>query len=311
MESHRERDFQKKRTTAFLPFTWNGIARFGYADRVFLFSVETIVAFVCALCALWLFCGSYFPVVTSFVQALPESPAKISEGRLHWDDREGALAQSSKLAMVINTYGDARSGRESDITLELTEHQLKIHSFGYYTEIPYGNSVFFLNRKQAIPWWQAWMGPVIFWVWFIAMFVQMLCWQVLSFLYMFPIKLISWILKRKRDWVACYSLAGAVQMPGALLLGLALLGYESDLYKLEGLLLAVAIHFFVAWFFLFTTPLFLPAGVKPKPFFSSNPLPTSQNKTDVTRQDRKKNPFSSQSAKTTDSYNESKKNPFK
>ncbi len=154
-------------------------------------------------------------------------------------------------------------------------------------------------------------GAGHFLVWFIAMFVQMLCWQVLSFLYMFPIELISWILKRKRDWVACYSLAGAIQMPGALLLGLALLGYESDLYKLEGLLIAGAIHFIVALFFLITTPLFLPPGAKPKPIFSSKPLQTSQNETDITLQDRKKNPFSSRSAKAADSFNGNKKNPFK
>ena len=99
-------------------------------------------------------------------------------------------------------------------------------------------------------------------------------------------------------------------MPGALLLGLALLGYESDLYKLEGLLIAVVVHFFVAWFF-YLQLLFLPPALKPKPAFSNSPLPTGQNETDAARWGRRKNPFSSQPAKATDTFNGNKNNPFK
>lgn len=311
MESHREKEFQNKKIPAFLPFTLKGVARFGYADRVFLFSVETVIAFFCALCAVWLFCGSYFPVLTSAVQALPESPAKISDGRLQWDEREGVLAQSSKLAVVVNADGEGRAGRESDITLELTEHFLKIHSFGYYSEIPYGKNLFYLNRKQAIPWWQAWMGPVIFWVWFMAMFIQMFSWQLLSFLYMFPLKLINWILKRKNDWPACYSLAGAIQMPGALLLGLALIGYEANLYKLEGLLIAVAIHVATGWFFLVTTPFFLPATEPQKTTFTNSSTSHAHGQTVPPKRGKKKNPFSNLPDDTTTSANGDKKNPFK
>lgn len=323
MDSRKNTTPFEKGSIAFLPFTFGGIARFGYAKRVYLLTVEIIVALFCSLCVVWFFCGTYFPVVGTAIDALPDGPVKIANGFLIWEDeRDGVLAQSPKLSIVVRAYKTSpRLGRESDLALELSEQEVRLYSFGRYTPIPYGQKEFSLERQRAIPWWEAWMGPIIFWVWFISFFSLIFIWQCFSFLYMFIIKGIAWIARRKITWSGSYTMAGATLMLGAILMGIAILGYGADYYGLPGLVIATIIHFLPAWIFLLICPFLLPRlpkRLKNENSFSAHPSPApSPSATSTKPQHRKEkpnhNPFAAPQNSTEKKSifsGKNKKNPF-
>ena len=319
MESHGDTDPRGKSEIAFLPFTFGGIAHFGYARKAFLFTVELVIALLCSLSILWFVCDAYFPIVGQAIDSLPEEEVSITNNRLVWDERDGVLAQSPKLAISINAYGGPGKVTDSDLTLELAMRSFKIHCInGYYTEIPYQIDRFPLNHQRVTSWWKAWMGPLIFWVIFISFCSLVLIWQVLSFLYMFGVKLLAWATRRQVEWTGAYMLSGASLMPGALLMTAGILCYSIGCISLEGLGIFAAAHIVLAWIFLLISTLLLPKAPKPVPVFksASQPQAAAFGTADVQREPEpasvdRNNPFSGQKpAKKFSFFGKNKKNPF-
>ncbi|MBR5691523.1 MAG: hypothetical protein IKX46_06175 [Verrucomicrobia bacterium] len=319
MESRGDTVPQGKSEIAFLPFTFGGIAHFGYARKAFLFTVELVIALFCSLSILWFVCDAYFPIVGQAIDSLPEEEVSITNNRLVWDERDGVLAQSSKLAISINAYGGPKQLTDSDLTLELAMRSFKLHCInGYYTEIPYQIDRFPLNRQRVTSWWKAWMGPLIFWIIFISFCSLVFVWQILSFLYMFGVKIIAWAARRQVEWTGAYMLSGASLMPGALLMTAGIFCYSIGCISLEGLGIIAAAHIGLAWIFLLISSLLLPKAPKPVPVFKqSQPRDNFESPAAVREPEEspvsvdRNNPFSGQKpAKKSSFFGRNKQNPF-
>ena len=319
MESRGDTVPQGKSEIAFLPFTFGGIAHFGYARKAFLFTVELVIALLCSLSILWFVCDAYFPIVGQAIDSLPEEEVSITNNRLVWDERDGVLAQSSKLAISINAYGGPKKLTDSDLTLELAMRSFKLHCInGYYTELPYQIDRFPLNRQRVTSWWKAWMGPLIFWIIFISFCSLVFVWQILSFLYMFGVKIIAWAARRQVEWTGAYMLSGASLMPGALLMTAGIFCYSIGCISLEGLGVIAAAHIGLAWIFLLISSLLLPKAPKPVPVFKqSQPRDTFESPAAVQEPEEspvsadRNNPFSGQKpAQKSSFFGRNKQNPF-
>lgn len=319
MESRGDTVPQGKSEIAFLPFTFGGIAHFGYARKAFLFTVELVIALLCSLSILWFVCDAYFPIVGQAIDSLPEEEVSITNNRLVWDERDGVLAQSSKLAISINAYGGPKKLTDSDLTLELAMRSFKLHCInGYYTELPYQIDRFPLNRQRVTSWWKAWMGPLIFWIIFISFCSLVFVWQILSFLYMFGVKIIAWAARRQVEWTGAYMLSGASLMPGALLMTAGIFCYSIGCISLDGLGIVAAAHIGLAWIFLLISSLLLPKAPKPVPVFKQSqprdafesPAAPREPEENTVSADRN-NPFSGQKpAKKSSFFRRNKQNPF-
>ena len=67
MDSHEIENLKSESKAAFLPFGFRGIARFGYARNVFLFSIELTVVLFFSLCVLWFVCGNCFCCIAFYI----------------------------------------------------------------------------------------------------------------------------------------------------------------------------------------------------------------------------------------------------
>lgn len=259
MDSHEIENLKSESKAAFLPFGFRGIARFGYARNVFLFSIELTVVLFFSLCVLWFVCGNWFPVISDAVTKLPDAPVRIANGQLEWDEKDGVLAQTSKLAIVVNAYGNRRQGRESDMALELAENSLNIYTCGRYLNLNYKeNLIFNLDRMSAVSWWYAWRGAVVFWICFIPFFFLFIVFQLLSLIYMPFVRGIAALFRRNCSWVGAYMLSGATLAIPGIILGLGVIGYSGGCYGVSGLGVIVLLALSVSWIFLLGAPLLLP-----------------------------------------------------
>src|SRR5436190_1872427 len=83
-------------------------------------------------------------------------------------------------------------------------------------------------------------------------------WLGLAALYSLPLRLIAFYSDRKATWGACWRVAGAAQLPGALLMGCATFLYGFNRINLVGLLFAWLLHLVIGWIYIGMAPARLP-----------------------------------------------------
>ena len=88
--------------------------------------------------------------------------------------------------------------------------------------------------------------------------VLLLLWAVLAAIYAPAAKLVAWFGDRQLSWPGALRLAGAAQMPGAVLLTLGILLYGRQTVDVIGLGYFQTVHFLVSWIYLVVAPFFAP-----------------------------------------------------
>jgi len=82
----------------------------------------------------------------------------------------------------------------------------------------------------------------------------MAIWLVLATLYSLPLRLLTFYYDRDVSWLGCWRMAGAAQLPGALLMSGGILLYGFNRLNLIGLLFAWLLHVVIAWIYVGIAP---------------------------------------------------------
>ena len=243
---------------AWEPLTPRGVAVFARASLERLFVVQAIFALLAAAVLVWVLSESVLPVIEDAIEALPDT-GSIHGGRLDWrDDSPVMLAEGRLLAIDVDMDHGGQLRSPADFQIEFGRDSVVIYSLLGVAEIGYPPGyVIAANYDQARPAWGAW-SPNIVGLAAIGMFVVMLMtWVFLAIIYTLPVWLVCFFANRDLGLLACYKLAGAAQMPGALLMTVALAGYGAGAFDLVQLLFAFGMHLVTSWIYLFVSPMFL------------------------------------------------------
>ncbi len=254
----------EKKACAWQPLTPKGVAAFAEAPLVRLLLLQLVVALVAAACLLWFLSARWFPVLSSAINHLPDH-GRIRSGQLDWTGEPiQTLGENPFLAVTVdlNQSGGVRS--PAHLQIQLSRFDVGVFSlFGYWSEeYPRGWTVP-VNRTELQPWWGAW-SPALLAVAGAAVVLGLLsAWALLASLYFFPVWLIGFFRDRRLSLAGSWRLAGAALMPGALFMSAALLTYGRGVLDLVQLMVALAGHFIVGWFYLVASPLCLPPCARP------------------------------------------------
>src|SRR5437867_7021771 len=190
---------------------------------------------------------------------MPEKGA-IRGGRVEWNNVSPAgLAEGPFLSIVVDSAEGGRTGKSADVQLELERHGFKICSLFGCLALPYPtNWTFALNRAEAEPWWGAWRSFLRVGVGAGVVICLMASWLVLATIYSLPVRVITFYSDRQATWPGCWRIAGAAQLPGALLMCGAIFLYGFKRLNLVGLLFAWLFHVVIGWIYVGIAPARLP-----------------------------------------------------
>ncbi len=245
---------------AWEPFTPAGVIAFGAASFGRLWFVQTLVAFGAAAALLWFLTTAWFPVVEQGIQQLPPA-GTISRGLLEWSGMpELTLAENRFLSLTVDLKHGGALRSYSHLQIEFGSHTLRVYLLAGYLDVAYpaGYAMAF-NRSDLEPLWGAWspwlaVGAAA--VLFAGLLVTWMCFSVLYFL---PVFLTGFFMNRALGVLGSLKVAGAAQMPGAVLLILGIIGYKSGLVDLLRFGAVFVAHFLITWIYLFMAPAFAPS----------------------------------------------------
>ena len=244
---------------AWEPLTPRGVAAFARAPLGRLLLVQFIVALLAAAAVDWFLYDGWFPTVRAAIGQLPDE-GSLRAGKLDWHgDSPRLLAEGTFLAFSVdlNHEGDIRS--PAHVQIEFGKDDFYIYSLLGYAEgrYPAGWAVAF-NRKELEPWWGAWEPAILAIATAAVIAGLMLIWAVLATVYFLPAWLAAFFADRDLTLRGSWRLAGAAQLPGALLMMAAILFYDFGVLDLVRLALAMGMHLVLGWIYLLVSPLFLP-----------------------------------------------------
>ena len=244
---------------AWEPLTPRGVAAFARAPTVRLVVVQFLVALLVAATVVWFLGDAWFPIVRQAITHLPDA-GEIRAGKLDWHgDSPRLLAEGSFLAFSVDLAHSGEVRSPAHVQVELGKEVFFVHSLLGYLEVKYpvARRVAF-NREELAPWWGAWQPALLGLAALGVVGGLMLAWFVLATLYAFPVWLLVFFANRDLKPRECWRLAGAVLLPGGLLMAAGILCYDFGLVDLVGLGFIFAGHFVLGWIYLFIGPLFLP-----------------------------------------------------
>jgi len=233
------------------PITFGGVAAFSRASLGRLFLVQFIVALLVAASVLCFLMSAWLPMVQKAIARLPEKGA-VRNGQLEWNSPSPSwLTEGTFLSIIVDAAGGSRFGQSADVQLELDRNGFKICSLFGCVAVPYPkNRTIALNRAEADPWWGAWRPFVVAGAGAGVVICLMVSWLVLATIYSLPLRLITFYSDRQASWPGCWRVAGAAQLPGALLMSGAILLYGFNRLNLVGLLFAWLLHLVVGWIYI-------------------------------------------------------------
>jgi hypothetical protein len=278
--------------TAWQPFTPRGVARFAGASFTRLLLVELVFALLAAAVVTWCVRVAWCGTVTQAIEALPER-GEIRAGRLEWtDEAPRLLADGRCLSVVVDLEHGGTLRGAAHVQVELGRGSVRVFSILGYVDMPYpAGFVFALNRPGALPWWGAWSPVILAGVFAGTTVTLLLVWAGLAWFYAAPVWLLAFFANRAMDFRGAWRLSGAAQMPGALMLTLAVVFYGLGFFDPVRLLVAFGGHFVPTWVYLAMSPLTLPSAVAAvagsNPFGGGGSAETSEP-----APPRKENPFS-------------------
>ena len=250
---------------AWEPLTPRGVAAFAGASLGRLLFVQLLVAMLAAASVAWFLETGWFPIVRKAIHELP-AEGSIANGELSWSgETPQQLAQNRFLGLAVDLYHSGQLGREAHLQIEFGGNDLRVYSLLDYKIIEYPpswNGAF--NRTALEPWWGAWQPWLL--VGTVALVVAglMVSWTFFAILYCAPVRLISFLENRDLNWGQSWRLAAAANMPGALFLTAGIIAYSLGWMDLIRLGAIFALHFVVAWVYLFVGPYFCPRNAAGK-----------------------------------------------
>jgi hypothetical protein len=263
-------------TFAWEPVTPRGVAAFARASVERLLIVQAVFAALAAAAVMWTCADGFFPTITDAVNQLPAT-GQIRSGQLDFPAEfpPTLLAEGRLLAINVDLKHSEAIRSPAQLQFEFGENSLCIYSLFGYTEIPYpvNPESAPLNRTDLVPIWGAWRPDLLALIGLGAFFGLLASWFVLASAYFVPVWIICFFSNRDLGLLACWRLAGAALMPGALLLTTTIMLYDLGGIDVVQLCFAFGMHIIVGWIYLFVSPLFLnrclPPSVK-NPFDAKN-----------------------------------------
>ena len=241
------------------PITFGGVASFARGSFSRLFVVQFILALLVASSVSVFLATAWFPVVEKAIARLPEK-GTIRRGQLDWTGPSpGALAEATFLSIAVDFENSQPAGQSADVQLELHRDGFSIRSLFGCLAISYSKDwTIALNRAEVEPRWGAWEPFLLVGIGACVAIGVMAIWLVLATVYSLPLRLLTFYSDRDVGWPGCWRLAGAAQLPGALLLSGGILLYGFNRLNLIGLLFAWLSHVVIAWIYLGIAPTRLP-----------------------------------------------------
>jgi hypothetical protein len=241
------------------PITFGGVASFARGSFGRLLTVQFILALLVAGSVSVFLATAWFPVVEKAIARLPEKGG-IRRGQLDWTGPSpGALAEATFLSIALDFENSQPAGQSADVQLELHRDGFSIRSLFGYLAISYPKDwTIALNRAEVEPRWGAWRPFLLVGIGACVAIGVMAVWLVLAAVYSLPLRLLTFYSDRDVGWPGCWRLAGAAQLPGALLLSGGILLYGFNRLNLIGLLFAWLLHVVIAWIYLGIAPTRLP-----------------------------------------------------
>lgn len=264
---------QPASSQAWQPLTFRGAARFANSRSSRLLLVQSIVAFSVALAIIW-FCSARFsPVIAQAVQHFSEQTQLVGGKIVGLNS--GLLADGKFLSISANFAGSGEQGT-ADVQIKLAPDYFDLCSLFGCVSLLYPNVNTSLSRSVAEPWWGAWQPAILAGIGLAVICLLFLSWLVLALLYQWPVRLMAYLADREVSGKSSRRLAIAAQMPAALFMGLAIVLYGLQALDLVQFLVFYALHFIIAWVYVFVAPLFLPrlastTSLRDNPFAAATP----------------------------------------
>ena len=251
------------------PLTPRGVAAFARASFERLLVVQSVSAVIATAVIVWIVSAGVFPTVEIAINSLPDQGG-IRSGKLDWRGKSPVmLAEGAILALSVNLDHDGSLRSPADFQIEFGRDTIRVFSLFGAAEFPYPAESFGASRREVRPAWGAW-SPNFLALAAIGIFFGLLAlWSVLASLYLWPLWIISYFFDRGLSLGACWKLAGAVLMPGALWMSFSILLYGLGIFDIVKLCFAAGMHIVIGWIYLFISPVFL---MRVPPPVGSNPF---------------------------------------
>ena len=262
----------QKRPFAWQPLTGRGVAAFAGASLGRLLLVQLVFALVGAGVVVWFLDTAWFPAIQEAIRQLPPE-GEIRDGSLEWQgDWPARLAEGRFLALAVDLKHEGQARSPAHLEVEFGEKDVKVFSLLGFAEAEYprGWRVAF-NRPELEPWWGAWRPAILAMVAGLVVAGSLASWALLAAVYCWPAWLIGFFADRDAGPGGSWRVAGAAQMPGALVLTAGIVCYGLGALDLVRLAVAAGADLFLGWVYLFAGMLCLPrypaaAGLAGNPF---------------------------------------------
>ena len=233
-----------------------------------------------AMLVVWSLTISFVPGIEQAIQQLPSSGG-LEHGRLFWPRPvPDSLVETPFLALVVTAGAAPAESSTSDVRLEWRDQLLHLCSLFGCLDFAYPREASLPLGKPAVePWWGAWKPAVLTAIGLTLLLLLLLFWSLLSWIYLWPVRLISFFLDRALTLAGAWRLCLAALMPGALLLASAIMLYATGTFGLVGLLLAAACHFVPGWVYLAGALARLPS-IDPRAANPFQPMPPADEPAD-------------------------------
>ena len=255
---------------AWEPVTPQGVAAFARASFERLLVVQSIFAILATVAVVWVLTNGFFPTVVSAVNQLPES-GDITHGKLNWaGDSPKLLAEGHFLAFSVDLKHSGTLRSPAQFQFEFGTNSLWVLSLFGMTDMDYPtDQSFYFSRPGVQPAWGAWAPEILGLAAIGTFFGLLLTWALLATIYFLPVWLIAFFANRDLNFRESWKLSGAMLMPGALLMTLAIVLYGTGVFDLVQLLFAMGMHVIIGWIYVCVGPFFLrraAPGEKGNPF---------------------------------------------
>lgn len=246
---------------AWEPFTPRGVAAFARASLERLLVVQSIIALLAATAVVWVLSSGFFPTVNAAIRNLPDTGA-ISRGKLNLKNQADLppqiLAEGHFLAITLDVQNSRTLRLPAQFQFEFSENSLVIISLLGEMEIPYPpDQSFYFNRTDLQPAWGAWSPNLLGLAAIGTFFGLLLMWAALATIYFLPVWIVSFFSNRNLNFRACWKLAAAALLPGAIILTLGIFLYGFGVFDLVQLGFAFTMHLIIGWIYLLISPMFL------------------------------------------------------
>lgn len=230
---------QAEPTNAWQPFTFRGVAAFAFASWGRTALVLLVAAVVVSGFVVWGLSISLVPDFETALARLPEQGA-IDHGQLKWAGDFPATLSDGPFVTITISDGSTPPSLMTDWKIELRPSLLHACWFLGCADFPYPpDRVIPINKPFLDPWWGAWRPAVLWVAGLLSTLIFLLLSAVLSFVYLWPARLLAFFLDRRLTLGGAWRLSVAAVAPALLVFAAAAMSYATGTISLILLLLAV------------------------------------------------------------------------